>query len=41
MNGLIKNFINGAISAYMTEVVKKSVDASLIKKQIEIAEVEI
>ncbi|OHS97176.1 hypothetical protein TRFO_36665 [Tritrichomonas foetus] len=41
MQGIIKNFINGAVSAYMTEVVTKNISGSLAHQNLDIAELEI
>lgn len=41
MEGLIKNFINGAISAYMRNVTQQNVSASITKMNLDISELDI
>ncbi|KAK8846214.1 hypothetical protein M9Y10_020220 [Tritrichomonas musculus] len=41
MQSIIKDFMNGVVSAYMTEVNKKNISGSITKKNLDISELEI
>lgn len=41
MQSIIKDFVNGAVSAYMTEINKKNISGSITKKNLDISQLEI
>ena len=41
MQSIIKDFVNGAVSAYMTEINKENISGSLTKKNLDISQLEI
>lgn len=41
MQSIIKDFVNGAVSAYMTEINKKNISGSITKKNLDISELDV